>query len=244
MSVAISNTALKRLVSALVEAGLDPEPDELADTLWLTARILRKGGAAERLSPISEHQTVPSDAPAQPPSAEKPLESPAPRPPSAAYQPPQPAPEAGVPLHRYRPAEQEGAEDQQLPASPFRAPGVTPLPNALALSRALRPLRRRIPSRRARVLDLEATVQQIADKELWQPVTRPRPEPWLDLDLVVDDSKSMVVWRPLVQALYRLLLRQDVFGRLRLLRLRRTGSILALFDIRDRRLRAEPPVTE
>ncbi len=231
------------LMRSLDEAGLDPEPDELADILWLAARILREGGAAERPADKSKRQSTHSEVPTQSPSQEKPLGESAPRLSSAAYEPPKPTPEASVTLHRHRPEEQADMGDEPLPASPFRTPGVTPLPNALALSRALRPLRRRIPSRRARVLDLEATVQQIADKDLWQPVTRPYPEPWLDLDLVVDDSKSMVVWRPQVHALHRLLLRQDAFGRLRLLHLRRDGDNLALFDARGRRVRAEPPVT-
>ncbi|WP_446038755.1 SAV_2336 N-terminal domain-related protein [Streptomyces sp. SID1121] len=83
--------------------------------------------------------------------------------------------------------------------APVRVPTAPALPNALGLTRALRPLRGPDPSprfaaRRRLELDEEATVENIAGTGLWLPVLGPAPARWLDLALVVDDSVSMVVW--------------------------------------------------
>jgi len=239
---------LERLIGALRDAGLDPEPEEVAESIWLAARIsiaARARGPSSSTESEVPHAAPERIAPTQPQRAPTPSPGQEGNRTAAHYHPPQPAAEARLPLFPYRP--QDGGEESlipsELPASPFRAPGVSPLPQALSLSRALRPLRRRIPSRRARVLDLEATVERIADRDLWQPVTRPRPEPWLDLDLLVDQSGSMVIWQPAVHALRQLLLRQDAFGRVRLLRLclPRDGSGLAVYEESGRRQRVETP---
>jgi hypothetical protein len=109
-------------------------------------------------------------------------------------------------------------------ASPFRTPGVPPLPDTLALSRAMRPLRLRVPSHVERVLDEDETVRRIAEQDLWAPAHRPRREPWLDVILVVDDFETMVIWRPAVDALERLLRRQRAFRQVRRVRLREGGE--------------------
>ena len=70
----------------------------------------------------------------------------------------------------------------------FRTPSASALPNALNLSRAIRPLKRRVPSRTRLVLDEERTVQCIADESIWIPRLRPASERWLDIALVVEES--------------------------------------------------------
>jgi hypothetical protein len=64
---------------------------------------------------------------------------------------------------------------------------------------------RRIPSGTTLVLDESATTQRIADEGLWLPVLRPTLEPWLDLELVVDEGISMQIWRHTIRELERLL---------------------------------------
>ena len=83
-------------------------------------------------------------------------------------------------------------------ALPYRAAAAIALPGAAEIARALRPLSRRFPSRTRREIDVERTVQQIADGGPYAAVERPAPERWLDVALVVDEGASMRVWRPTI----------------------------------------------
>ena len=69
------------------------------------------------------------------------------------------------------------------------------LPGSLALARALRPLRRRVPSRTRRVLDVAETVRRVAEEGVWLPALRPARDRWLELSMVVDAGASMGPWR-------------------------------------------------
>jgi formylglycine-generating enzyme required for sulfatase activity len=73
----------------------------------------------------------------------------------------------------------------------------------LKVARALRPLIRKVPSTREIRLNEQATADLIAESKIWQPVTEPQLEPWLDLALVVDESKSMLIWQQSVKELRR-----------------------------------------
>ncbi|MGH3374819.1 MAG: hypothetical protein ACRDP6_08770, partial [Actinoallomurus sp.] len=76
--------------------------------------------------------------------------------------------------------------------------GSTPLPGRRLLERALRPLKRRIEARHSELeLDEEATAVRAAEDGLWLPETRPVRERWLDLDIVVDDSRLASIHHPL-----------------------------------------------
>ena len=85
--------------------------------------------------------------------------------------------------------------------------------------RALRPLRGRVTGFRGTVIDEEATAQRIAEDGLWLPSTRPVPERWLNLALVVDVSASMVIWRQAVAEFTTLLQRLGAFRDIRVWRL-------------------------
>jgi hypothetical protein len=87
----------------------------------------------------------------------------------------------------------------------FKVPDAPSLREPLTLARALKPLMRRIPSGTTLVLDESATTQRIANEGLWLPVLRPTLEPWLDLELVVDEGISMQIWRHTIRELERLL---------------------------------------
>ncbi|MHC5771986.1 MAG: SAV_2336 N-terminal domain-related protein, partial [Nostoc sp.] len=93
----------------------------------------------------------------------------------------------------------------------FKVPDARSLREPLTLARALKPLMRRIPSGRELVLDEAATIQRIADEGLWIPVLRPTVEPWLDLELVVDEAISMQIWRHTIRELERLLKNYGIF---------------------------------
>ncbi|KUN28796.1 hypothetical protein AQJ23_07670 [Streptomyces antibioticus] len=89
------------------------------------------------------------------------------------------------------------------------------LPHPLALQRALRPLKRPVPSPRARILDERATADRIARlgarPDVWLPVLRPAPDRWLRLNLVYDAGPTMPIWRPLVRELHTTLAQSGVF---------------------------------
>lgn len=93
----------------------------------------------------------------------------------------------------------------------FKVPDAPSLREPLTLARALKPLMRRLPSGTTLVLDEAATIQRIADEGLWLPVLKPTLEPWLDLELVVDESISMQIWRHTIRDLERLLKNYGIF---------------------------------
>jgi CheY-like chemotaxis protein len=93
----------------------------------------------------------------------------------------------------------------------LRVPDAPSLREPLTLARALKPLMRRMPSGSTLVLDEAATTQQIAETGLWLPVLKPTLEPWLDLELVVDEGISMQIWRHTIGELERLLKNYGIF---------------------------------
>ncbi|MFJ9607428.1 SAV_2336 N-terminal domain-related protein [Kitasatospora sp. NPDC101176] len=107
------------------------------------------------------------------------------------------------------------AESANAPAATVRTPARPALTGTLALSRALRPLRRTVRSAHDLVLDEEATVSVSGQAGLLLPVWRGAPERWLDVDLVVDGGPTMAVWSTLGDELAGLLRRHGAFHRVR-----------------------------
>lgn len=205
-----------RFAEVLNRAQLELQPRELAEAIWLA-----------RLLPVEQSpRTVPAP----------------PEPPPAAVAAPLPEPEA---VSKARPSARdrvelrgqgtgEGQEGRfvQVPAAPM-------LGRVLPLQRALRPLKRRIPSARRDLLDEEATAVQIADSGRWVPVLTFTPERWLDLVLVVDTGPSMWPWRPLVRELRAMLTQLGAFRDVRVSYLddgRISPGPAALIDPSERRL--------
>ena len=98
---------------------------------------------------------------------------------------------------------------------PFQTPAAPALQNVLELGRALRPLMRKVPSLSRKVLDEEETVNVIAERDIWLPVTKPEPERWLDLELVVEESSSAFIWRETVNEMQEVLETQGAFRNVR-----------------------------
>ena len=95
------------------------------------------------------------------------------------------------------------------------APAPSALPRGLEIAGAFRMLKRPVPSWVRSVLDAEATVRQIAEEGVWEPVFRPATDRWLDLALVFDVGSSMDVWRPTLNDLRKLLEPMGVFNRVK-----------------------------
>jgi hypothetical protein len=93
----------------------------------------------------------------------------------------------------------------------FKVPDAPALREPLKLAGALKPLMRRLPTGTDLVLDEEATIERIAAEGIWLPVLRPTLEPWLDLELVVEEGISMQIWRQAIADLERLLKNYGIF---------------------------------
>jgi Effector-associated domain 10/Protein of unknown function (DUF1257)/EVE domain len=194
------------MIDALITGlskGLELSAEEIADTLWLALQIeesqpelsvraeLRENlpqptleqGEPEVLPEISTHPSEPEE--------------------TASNQPPD-EPKAGI----YPRNPQESLVGSGLS---LRVPDAPSLREPLTLARALKPLMRRMPSGSTLVLDEAATTQQIAETGLWLPVLKPTLEPWLDLELVVDEGISMQIWRHTIGELERLLKNYGIF---------------------------------
>ena len=192
---------IDQLITALNKE-IEMSAEEIADTIWLALQM--QEFQAESVSsnfPItkedergisqSEQETLPK---AEPKTSE--LEE-------TPNQPPEEQ-KAGI----YPRNQQQTSKSLDLS---FKVPDAPSLREPLILARALKPLMRRIPSGRELVLDEAATTQRIADEGLWIPVLKPTLEPWLDLELVVDEAISMQIWRHTIRELERLLKNYGIF---------------------------------
>ena len=103
------------------------------------------------------------------------------------------------------------APDSDRLALPIRIPDSPALSKTLLLSRSLRPLMRKVKSSRRSMLDEEATIVQIVDQDIWSPVMQPMTERWLDVAIVVEESRSSFIWRELIDEFRVLLERQGAF---------------------------------
>jgi formylglycine-generating enzyme required for sulfatase activity len=116
-----------------------------------------------------------------------------------------------------------------IKGTPFSVPAAPALRTRLDLARSLRPLMRKVPSRTRFDLDEAATVTQIAETAVWMPVVRPNPERWLELDLVVEDSKTTVIWERAIAELNHLVEYQGAFRAVRTWRLSGQAGKVQLF---------------
>ncbi|MFE3547415.1 SAV_2336 N-terminal domain-related protein [Streptomyces kronopolitis] len=219
------------LAKALGDGGIDISAEELLDVLWLaahlprdsTAPLVRAGAdreasgdthalvAAERHGEGAGHRSTKASRPGAS-SSPPPEYAGTDRTDRATARPRRPVSSGGG-LHA---AEAQGPQSS-LPAIPLRVPEEKVLASEeLALSRALRPLKRSRPNPRAWELDERATVATAAETSLLDPVMRPVRTRWLDLVMLVDDGVSMLLWRRLVTEVRQLLERSGAFRTVRI----------------------------
>ncbi|MFC8347353.1 FxSxx-COOH system tetratricopeptide repeat protein [Streptomyces sp. NPDC057280] len=196
------------LLSLLAQGGVDdPTPEELADILWLAQRVLPQGRAPGDAGDGTDEASASGSAPGGP-TEHTPAET-----------------ESG-PDYEAVPADEDlvdihvpGGDHDEDSAGPGGAPVLVPaagaLPHALALTRALKPLTRKVPSRTAFELDEEATVARLVDEDILLPVLRPEPARWLSLALVVDSGPSMSLWQDEIHELQHEVARLGAFRNLR-----------------------------
>lgn len=212
--------ALSAIVLRALRKNEDLDAEELADIVWLELQL----SSAPRPTTDAQPQPVasPSHAVDEQPAASAPAPSEAAT--SAQLLPPlepvmqQPGP---APAPVFTP---EALEDAAAKASgAFReiaVPTAPALTEKRELTRRLRPLRRRVPSRTRSVLDEGATVRSSAEQRMLLPELRPAPERWLEVSLVVEEAGSMPVWRRAVDELRVLLEHNGAFRDVRMYALR------------------------
>jgi formylglycine-generating enzyme required for sulfatase activity len=218
----LSADDVRRLRARLGHAGLEPDTEELADLLWLMGRIARPEPSAPARTGKPDRPSV-SDKGQVPPQTD-----------AAGSVPPSPTDEPGRITQPRRDSAgllpDAGRAEGRRSGVPVRSPRPHPLPDALEIGRALRPLHRRVASRRERRLDEETTVnryadQGVADDALLIPVLRPARERRYELLIIVDLAASMRVWSPMLREFYRLVSYNGAFRRVRLVSLdSRTAS--------------------
>ncbi|MGW6023006.1 SAV_2336 N-terminal domain-related protein [Streptomyces sp. NPDC055099] len=225
-----------RLADLLAEAaaGSRPTSTELAELLWLA-------GQMEGSEPTRQETSADAGAAEPTPPPVSPSPSPHPADPS-----PAPAQDDRVPLLLPPRTDGDASATSASPEDPSRTsdapaaeaaanhtPVRVPVPpmvtHPLTLQRALRPLKRRVPSPVGQVIDEEATAHRIArlggHPRGWLPVLRPAEERWLRLCLVYDAGPTMPIWRPLVHELHTALAQSGIFRTVELHRAEPDGTV-------------------
>ncbi|WP_328384044.1 TIR-like protein FxsC [Micromonospora zamorensis] len=166
---------------------MQPTAREVAEALWLAQHLVVSPLTTDD-RPVEQPAVSPTDASAAAASFGSPIQSP---PVSLATA----ASAAGIPLRGH----------------PVRVPALPGLSRRREVLRALRPLRRRGPSRHRSTLDEDATATFIAHTGVRAPLLRPEPERWFDVVLAIDAAPAMRLWHPLIKDLHSVLTRSGAF---------------------------------
>jgi hypothetical protein len=151
---------IERFIHILKTAETDLDYRQIEETLWLAQFLPAPKPEALPIEP-------PPPTPIAPPTPSDPASiEPAKKPPAT--------PAAAEPAEKvFSSPASSAAKGKKLPASKIRVPAVAALPDALEITRALRPLARRAKSKREFVLDEERTVELSAKLNLVSPVFKP-----------------------------------------------------------------------
>ncbi|MFC0845447.1 SAV_2336 N-terminal domain-related protein [Streptomyces noboritoensis] len=211
---------LRRVLAAA--GGRAPTGRELAEALWL----------AEHMRPEPEVRTGTDARLPLPPLPDDVREREAREPEEAAGETPAEPPDEPERVPLRTPPPPAPAPERGGDHAPLLTPAPAMLAHPLALQRAVRPLKRRVPSAYERELDETATAHRGAlvggDRpEWWFPVLRPRPERWLHLRIVFDAGPTMAMWRPLLRDLHRALAQTGAFRTVEVLPLAADGGLPA-----------------
>ncbi|MEC4817406.1 MAG: SAV_2336 N-terminal domain-related protein [Scytonema sp. PMC 1069.18] len=211
-----TNHLLNRLITELGK-DLDLTGAEISDILWLTLQRLDNDEAIAQPLEVSQKPKS-QNATVSTPSSTTSANINFPEIPNATAQ-------------IYNQSSTQSQSSSKTKSLSLRVPDAPSLREPIKLVQALRPLMRRVASGRTQVLDEIATVERRAQEGFCVPVFKPEPEPWLDLALVVDESKSMLIWRHTIQELKRLLEHYGIFRDVR------TWGLVVLENNQEIRLR-------
>ncbi|OYD95152.1 hypothetical protein CDG77_10520 [Nostoc sp. 'Peltigera membranacea cyanobiont' 213] len=196
-----NSLGIASLSALLKQLQLELDGEEIADLLWLAVQM----GEVE-ITPVTEPSLKETQAEIEETEIKQTTELLTP-PLSPNLEPRQPQAYAYLP-----PRADHKTQSQNAPEGiPFKAPTAPGLRNPLGLARALRPLMRKVSSQTKKILDEEETVTQFAENRILIPVLKPAPERWLDLALVVEKSRSIVIWQEIITEFQKLTELQGAF---------------------------------
>ncbi|MFY7798438.1 MAG: SAV_2336 N-terminal domain-related protein, partial [Dolichospermum sp.] len=204
-----SNNTVEKFVNDLEKKGLIKSlalsDEDIADTLWLALQMGVVEKESGETTPKKSGETTPKES-----GETTPKESGETTPKESG----ETTPKDNVHICKTNNVPKKGIKPKN-DALPFQTPAAPALPNKLEISRALRPLMRKVPSPTLSILDVEATVTRIAEQDIWLPVTKPELERWLDLELIVEENKSSFIWQETIAELEGLLHNHGAFRRIR-----------------------------
>ena len=194
------------LVQGLEKARIDVTLEELFDALTL----YRLGMRAPQEAVAHDPRVAPPPEGPQPqsthtPETELPTDESGP-----AEQLVQVLAKPGTGVYLPQPRWAEHSQDE-AGGSLVQVPTVPALREKLRLGRALRPLKRTVPSPSLRVVDIAETARRSAMMRLPSPASKPAPERWLDAVLIIDRSGSHQVWEDTVRETSTLLQTHGAF---------------------------------
>jgi formylglycine-generating enzyme required for sulfatase activity len=123
-------------------------------------------------------------------------------------------------------------------ALPIAVPDAGFLTEALPLIRALKPLLKRVNSTIVSRVNEAATVDRIAETDIWLPVMQADREPWFEVALIIDTSAGMTLWQRLIEDIQRLLRCYGSFRDLRVWELVDIDGKIGLKSGADRSIRS------
>ncbi|WP_267883226.1 SAV_2336 N-terminal domain-related protein [Streptomyces sp. NRRL S-1868] len=123
------------------------------------------------------------------------------------------------PLHELLPG-----SDTAVGGQTVSSPRATALPEALELAQALRPWKKNWNSGHHLVLDVAETVENYGRSGDLLPAFTPAAERWFDLDIIVDLSPSMQVWKETIDSFAKVLDGLGAFRSRRILYLSFSGK--------------------
>ncbi|BBD63136.1 hypothetical protein NIES2109_59860 (plasmid) [Nostoc sp. HK-01] len=134
--------------------------------------------------------------------------------------------------YKYPPTSPKKIESPSINrASPVRIPDPFPLPKPASISKMLLPLAKRVPGNGANELDIEATVEQIANANgLLMMAFRYPLERWFEVHLLIDRSPSMAFWGDLAEGVATLFRWQGFFRDVRIWQFETENSEPRLFS--------------
>ena len=185
-------------IAAFSEAQSLLHDEDIADALWLASKL----GGAYAVDEGDKSDAADSGAGASIPVIDDTTLTAEPQPFVSAYMPRTTKPDTTT-------AE---TPEQGLPIQVQAAPA---LAHPRDIARSLRPLMRKVPSLTRLELDELATVNRIAERDLWLPILKPSPERWFDLELVIEASKFSFIWQDTLDEFQQLLECQGAFRNVR-----------------------------
>jgi len=192
---------ITKLIKVLQEIGLKPLPEDLADMLWLSRYLDKPDLSSEKDSSGEQEQTKKESESKTPDQSTVKDNSTA---------------STKSNLYPNTKKIRNQINTTGMKPTPFKAAAGQALPGKLAISRSLRPLMKKVPSRKSMAFDEQTTIHNIAESDTWIPIFKPKRSPWLDIVLILDESPSMLIWYETISELKELLEHQGAFRNVQL----------------------------